>query len=160
MHMDARQPPTDPNPVKNELARVAIRQVMTAPVRELEDRENARAAAALMARHHINHLVVVDGDRRVVGVLSDRDIRAAQPSVLLVTDRDQRDKALSVVRVRDIMAKSPLTVDSHTSVQDAVRLMVKYRVGCLPVVDGHRRPVGILTGIDMLQALLTLVEGA
>jgi CBS domain-containing protein len=58
--------------------------------------------------------------------------------------------------VRDVMATDVVTVDPGDSVSDALRLMIENRVSALPVVDGHNRCVGVLSGTDLLQMALQL----
>ena len=84
-----------------------VADIMTAPVEQVGTDISGESAAALMAQKHINHVVVVDEDGVVAGVLSDRDLRNAQPSTLLVRDPEMRNKALSLLKVGDIMSLAP-----------------------------------------------------
>lgn len=93
----------------------------------------------------IRHLPVVDGGK-VVGILSDRDLRMA------ITGRPD-DTAVS-----DVMTPEPLTVTSGTVVEVAGRLMVEQSVGCVPVVDDGEL-VGILTESDLLRSFVELLAG-
>jgi len=93
------------------------------------------------------HLPVVD-QGRLVGILTDRDIRFATSS-LCPTPRSAGD-AVSVA-----MSSPPLTADPLDPVEDAARIMRENKIGCLPVLDGAEL-VGILTGMDLLDALMIL----
>ena len=93
----------------------------------------------------IRHLPVVDGGK-VVGILSDRDLRMA------ITGRPDE------TAVSDVMTPDPLTVTSGTVVEVAGRLMVEHSVGCVPVVDDGGL-VGILTESDLLRSFVELLAG-
>ncbi len=88
--------------------------------------------------HTIRHLPVLD-DGRVVGILSDRDLRRA------MTGRPDE------TTVADVLTADPVTVGPEDRVEKAARLLVEHDVGCVPVVDGGRL-VGIVTASDLLRA--------
>jgi acetoin utilization protein AcuB len=115
-------------------------------------------AAEQMRGARILHLVVVDESGRVVGVLSDRDIRAAQPSVLLVRDPALRNKALSLLKVKDVMSSSAHTVRPDATIRSALTLMKRHRVGSIPVVDDDGHPVGIVTHGNVVALALELLS--
>ncbi len=112
----------------------------------------------LFHRHHFHHLLVVEG-RRLVGILSDRDLlRNISPFVgHLFTERPQ-DRALLQRRVHQIMTRHPVTITGDTSVAEAAKRMLDAEVSCLPVVDAHEAPMGIVTWKDLLRGLLASRE--
>ena len=109
-------------------------------------------AQTMMAVHGIRHLPVLDG-RRLVGILSDRDIRgvlipqrlgnSAKKSGAFYLPRD--------VMVEEAMSLDPLWVSPGSDIEEAARLLIKNKIGCLPVVDGGK-VVGIITDTDILWA--------
>lgn len=109
-------------------------------------------AQTMMAVHGIRHLPVLDG-RRLVGILSDRDIRGvlipqrlagpAKKSGAFYLPRD--------VTVEEAMSPDPLWVKPGNDIEEAARLLIKNKIGCLPVVDGGK-VVGIITDTDILWA--------
>jgi len=132
---------------------------MSSPVETILRSDGALAAAEKMAARRVRHLVVVDAKGRVAGVVSDRDVRSAQPSVNLVPDAQMRQKALGMLRVEDIMTAHPSTVRDDQPVEEALERLLQQRLGCLPVVDLAGTLVGIVTPGDVTRLALRLVRG-
>ena len=121
--------------------------------------DSIRHARVILEEHRINQLPVT-ADGRVVGIVTDRDLRDAFPSVL---DHRRSRPARSNpspddITIETVMTRSVLTVGSDDRISEAARVMRKGRVGALPVVDGTKL-VGIVTRSDLLDALVTLIEG-
>lgn len=129
------------------LRSVMKRAISVPPETELFD------AAALMSARCIRHLPVVDAAGKVLGILSDRDVRAAlgDPRRFLddPTTRDRTERR----RVGDAMAKVVITVNQNAPLKLAVEHLVHEGIGALPVVDDERRLVGIVSYLDVIQAL-------
>ena len=104
-------------------------------------------AAAIMREGNIRHLPVVEGVR-LVGVVTDRDLRLATSSL------SARPYAPSAP-VREVMSHPVETTHPLDPIEVAARVMRELKIGCLPVLDGSRL-VGIVTGVDILDALLQL----
>ena len=134
------------------------RSIMSTPVETIRQDAGALAAADKMSAKNVLHLVVIDAKGRIVGVISDRDLRSAQPSMLLVPDAAMRRKALGMVRVEDVMTEHPSTIRDDQSIEDALGLILRHRLGCLPVVDRAGELVGIVTGGDVAKLALALVR--
>lgn len=117
---------------------------------------NGYEAAKMMEKEGVRHLVVLDG-ARVAGVLSDRDLRAAQPSMLLVKEGSMRNKALGVLHVAEMMSEAPFIVDEDAPAEVALRAMEQRKIGCVPVVDHQGALVGIVTGMDVVRLALGLL---
>lgn len=96
-------------------------------------------ASALLDAEQIHHLPV-SAKGRLVGIVTDRDLRGAPAGANTVSD---------------VMRDKPVTVPPHASVDEAARLMYHHGIGALPVVD-HGQLVGILTRTDILSAFIDL----
>jgi CBS domain-containing protein len=100
-----------------------------------------------MAMQNVRHVAVVDAERRLVGVVSRGDVLRA---------RGKGEHEL----VRDHMTRRVFTVRPDVPATHAIKIMMDYDVGCVPVVDADTRPVGILVETDFLevarQALLVM----
>ena len=110
-------------------------------------------ASKLMKDHNIRRLPVLDG-KHVVGIVSDRDIRAASPSKATTLDMHELYYLLSEVKVKDIMTSDPVTVYDTDAVDAAALLMENKGIGGLPVVDGSGELVGIITDHDIFRVLV------
>jgi acetoin utilization protein AcuB len=112
-------------------------------------------AVALMNERHIRHMPVLH-EGKLVGVLSDRDVHDALPSVLTLKDPEARKRALFITRVSQVCSKQPTVLDPSTTVLDAIATMRRARFGCCPVVEGDKL-VGILTSGDLINLLERLL---
>jgi acetoin utilization protein AcuB len=121
--------------------------------------DSIRHARRLLEDHRINQLPVLAVER-LVGIVTDRDLRDAFPSVL---DHRRHREAKSnpspdATTVETVMTSNVLTVRPDDSIAEAARVMRKGRIGALPVVEGEHL-VGIITRSDLLDALVALAEG-
>jgi len=126
---------------------VLVNEIMRKPVTVIHPGATLGEAFQIFQSRGFRHLPVMD-EGRLVGVLTDRDLRFATSS-LSSAPRTVDDPVSSAVN-------SPvLTADPLDPVEDAARIMRDRKLGCLPVMDGSEL-VGILTGMDLLDALMTL----
>ncbi len=131
---------------------------MTRKVLTVEPEADIFTAQELMANHKIRHLPVTEPNGRLIGIVTDRDIRSAlpykffkQPSVVAEED------SFSKLKIKDIMTRDPITISPAYTIQDALLVIQDARVGALPVVKED----GILTGIisvrDLLRAFINVL---
>ena len=130
-----------------------IREWMTKDVITVTPDTSMLKASKLMKDHNIRRLPVLDG-KHVVGIVSDRDIRAASPSKATTLDMHELYYLLSEVKVKDIMTSDPVTVYDTDAVDAAALLMENKGIGGLPVVDGSGELVGIITDHDIFRVLV------
>ena len=110
----------------------------------LQARERMREA-------RIRHLVVTE-DARVIGIVTDRDIRLNLPSPATSLSVWEINHLLARLTVREIMSASVIVVDPDRPVAEAARIMTDHKIGALPVVDGTRL-AGIITESDFVRAV-------
>jgi CBS domain-containing protein len=101
-----------------------------------------------MALRRIRHVLVVDGERRLVGLVTRGDLTH------LATGGEPQ-----AVPVGHVMKRQVATVDAGCCTGEAARYMFRTKRGCLPVVDPERRPVGILTEADFLREFMRAGPG-
>ena len=133
-------------------ASLRVRDVMTREVKTVRRNDRISLAEELMRAGRFRHVVVLDDQGRVSGVVSHRDIVYGALAWTLGQGRAAHDKALESFPVKDVMATGVLTVDSETPLGEAATSMRTHQIGCLPVVDADEL-VGILTEADFLYLL-------
>jgi len=139
-----------------------VKSYMTGQPVSIEPEASALAALDLMIEHGIRHLPVVDGSRRVCGVVSFDDLRAALPlsiSLRVPLSVDERH-AVCDLALGEVMTYSPVTIRYDAPLEEAAQQMADRRIGCLPVVDEKGRLDGILSETDLLHALTTALWAA
>ena len=111
--------------------------------------ESLLDATRRMSVHGIRHLPVVDEVDRVVGMLSERDVRTAvgDPERFLLAG------ARVALRVRDAMSSAPVTVTEDRPITDLARIFQDAHLGALPVIDRAEHLVGVVSYVDVLRAL-------
>lgn len=113
-------------------------------------------AKAKMKAEKVHRLPVLDDDRRLVGVISEKDILLAAPSPASTLSTYESNYLLSRLKVKDIMSRNPHTITKETTIEEAVRLMVENDLSCLPVMeDGFL--IGIVSKSDLFKILLELL---
>ena len=112
-----------------------------------------------MSERQVRHAPVVDKDRRVVGMLSDRDIRLALGATLFTEVDGAAAKRIRFLKIREVMARNPIVVHQSVPLREAVSAFLHKSVGALPVVDDDERIVGILSYVDVLRELLDVRAG-
>jgi acetoin utilization protein AcuB len=135
-----------------------VRDFMTTQPKSLSQSASLLDAVLLFRSSHSRHLPVVDG-HRVVGIISERDVQRLSPSLLISNvSSDEYNNVLENTALKQVMIRNPLTVSAETPLQEAAAILKDEKVGCLPVVrDGNL--IGIITVIDMLNALIFILDG-
>jgi acetoin utilization protein AcuB len=113
-------------------------------------------AAKLMKENGFGRLPVVDDDGKLVGIVSDRDIKEASPSKATTLDMHELYYLLSEIKVADIMTKSVIAVGPDDTVEKAAVLMLRHNVGGMPVVDKDGKVVGVITDSDVFKVLVSI----
>jgi acetoin utilization protein AcuB len=131
-----------------------VRSRMTTHVITATPDTTLAAALGLARQHRIRHLPVVE-DGRLVGVVTDRDLRLALPPVW-ATQHDELMTALNERFVGDVMTADVVTVPPATPMEEAARLLCAHRIGCLPVLEDGRL-VGMLTETDVMRSFAELL---
>ena len=128
-----------------------IRDLMSVKVITVDPDMPMLDARQRMADAHIRHLVVTEGSR-VVGMLTDRDIRLNLPSPATTLSVWEINALLAKLTVGEVMSRMVIQVSADRSVADAARLMLDHQIGALPVVEGERL-VGIVTESDFVRVV-------
>ncbi len=127
-----------------------VREWMTKDTITVEPTTSVEAAWRLMQERRIRHLpVVVEG--RLVGIVTDRDLRRVLPSPATSLEIHELRYLLDKLTLAEVMTKDVITTIPFTPIIDAARTLLRNRIGALPVVQGGML-VGILSQTDVLEA--------
>ena len=110
-----------------------------------------------MKRFGIRHLPVISGESHLVGVLSHRALMHAESSSLSADRKTRDEMILQRGTVAHIMTRDPITVPPDATLQAAGKLLLQYKIGCLPVVEDEHQLVGIVTRSDFVKLAMYYV---
>ncbi len=119
----------------------------------MEAFDSIAVARQVMAKHRINQLPVVEGEK-LVGIVTDRDIRDAYPTSMMINRAKEIDRFAESYTVEEVMSYNVMSVRPQTPLVTAVRLLRRHRIGSLPVVEKEKL-VGIITRSDILDFILS-----
>jgi acetoin utilization protein AcuB len=128
-----------------------VRDIMTAQPITVGRETPMLQARQRMFEERIRHLVVVE-DARVVGIVTDRDIRLNLPSPATSLSVWEINFLLARLTVGAVMTSAVLVVEPDRPIAEAARLLIDHKISALPVIEGERL-VGILTESDFVRAL-------
>lgn len=132
-----------------------VRSKMTPDVITASPETSLADALKLTRGNRIRHLPVVK-DGRLVGLVTDRDLRLAMPPVWAQdTNHAELRDALHTRTVDSVMTRDIITTTPTTPIEDAARQLYEHRIGCLPVLEDDEL-VGIITETDVLRAFVEL----
>ena len=134
-----------------------VKQIMTRNPVTVAPQDSLRRAIALMKEGDFRRLPVVEG-QQLVGIVTDRDIRLASNSPIILREMWQDEYLLDNVQVEACMTPDPITVTSDTGIEKVARLMRDRKVGGLPVIRDDKL-VAIVTETDVLNYFIQLLEG-
>ncbi len=118
-------------------------------------------ARQLLTDYHFRHLPVVDEKNRLIGVVSDRDLRSAYPSTVLSdSERDKAFKKVEKVSVAEIMSQNCSCLTLSSTLDDALTVFERDKVGALPVVTDEDEVIGIFSMRDLTAAYKKLFGAA
>lgn len=124
-----------------------VKEKMNPRLITIHSNANLGEARALLEQHRIRHLLVVE-EGKLVGIITDRDIRSAASASLL-----------EKVKVYETMTRKVITVTPETHIQEAAKLLLAHRIGGLPVLKRGELQ-GIITETDLLNALVEIMDHA
>ena len=127
-------------------------EIMTRRVVTVELDDSLATVKQIFDSVRFHHLLVIGSDKKLCGVISDRDLlRAISPYAGTVSE-NARDSATLKKRAHQIMTRSPVTLSPDASVADAIQLFLDHRVSCIPIVDPGFRALGIVSWRDVLRS--------
>ena len=134
-----------------------IDQSMTRRVITIDKEMGIPEAGELMAKNHIRHLPVVESDNKLIGIVTDRDVRSAMPSVALNECSPAEKEKFLKLTVKDIMTADVVSITPLYTLQDALLLMHETTVGAFPVIDENGILKGIISIRDLMRAFVNVL---
>jgi acetoin utilization protein AcuB len=112
-------------------------------------------AQALMKREKIHHLPVLDKDEKLVGIVTEKDLLYASPSVATTLSVFEMTSLLAKLKVEKVMSRDVIAIAEDMPLEEAARIMADRGIGGLPIVRG-KAMVGIITESDLFRIFIEL----
>lgn len=125
-----------------------VSHLMTPSPATIRDTATAVEAAEEMQRLGLRHLPVVDAAGKLVGMLSDRDLRG--PMIGMATHRPPLEPTTPV---ETLMTRKVVTAAPTDDLGRVARQIIEHRIGAMPIVDAEGIPQGIISYVDVLRRL-------
>jgi len=132
-----------------------VKEIMTPKPITIEPQKAVYEALLLMYQHDIRRLPVIE-DGRLVGIISDRDIKQIMGRPILT--REETGKEELNFRVSEVMTHDVIMVEQDADLREAIELMAENKISGLPVVDHDEKLVGVVSSIDVLWYALDLLN--
>jgi acetoin utilization protein AcuB len=131
-----------------------IKDWMTRDPITINEETSMIKAIHIMKKQRFRRLPVVSSQGRLVGMVTDRDLKEASPSKATTLDVHELYYLLAELRVKEIMTRNPISVQENDTVEHAAQVMLEHTISGLPVLDAHDKLVGILTQSDVFRAFM------
>ena len=133
---------------------MAVKDFMTRKVVYISPNTTIAHAADMMREQKLHRLPVIENDQ-LVGLVTEGTIAEASPSKATSLSIYEMNYLLNKTKIKDVMIRKVITVSQYASLEDATYLMLKNKIGILPVVDNHQ-VYGVITDRDVFQAFLEI----
>ncbi len=135
-----------------------VGEIMSRKVESIEATVTITDAYGIMKKLGFRHLPVIEPKtRKLLGLISDRDIKKFMSPFVGSTRETAQDKATLMIEVGKVMVKTVMTATPETEVKKIIDQMLMKKFNAVPVVDADNRLVGMLTTVDMMKLLMTLI---
>lgn len=131
----------------------SVKELMTPCPDTIHVNATLREVLQRMKEDNCRQLPVLDNEQRLVGIITDRDVRLAMNSPLILRERWQDETLLDSLTAESCMTAEPVAVAPDTPAYQAAEMLAAYKFGALPVLDGAEL-VGILSVTDVLRAFV------
>ncbi len=126
-----------------------VSDIMSPEVATVERNDKLSVADSIMQLGRIRHLIVLDDDQRVAGIVTQRDLLHGALAQALGFGTAAAHRVMSTIYIKEAMSSDVISTTPDTPLNDAAKLMIDHKLGCLPVVVEDRL-VGIITETDFV----------
>jgi acetoin utilization protein AcuB len=130
-----------------------VTDLMAGPLITVGHDATVADAWSIMQTRRVHHLPVLDAERRLIGMLTEHDLRLVILERCVREEPGQMASTLAGLRVNEIMTWAVVTVGPDMDVRDAARMMHDRKLGALPVAD-EGRVIGVITATDVIRAVV------
>ncbi|OAG28244.1 CBS and ACT domain-containing protein [Thermodesulfatator autotrophicus] len=130
-----------------------VKEWMTEDPITIEENASIMKAVQMMKEHGMRRLPVVKAGK-LVGIITDRDIREATPSKATALDVHELYYLLSEIKVKDVMTPDPIAITPDVTVEYAAVVMLENCISGLPIIDEEKHVLGIITQTDIFKVLI------
>lgn len=135
-----------------------VKNLMHTSLATLQISDTLDIAEDVMRMGRIRHLPVVNADKRIVGLVTQRDLFKASISSVLGLSRENEHEWIGTIKVKDVMTQEVITVSPETEIVEAVDKLLTAKFSSLPVVDETGVLIGLLTETDCLGCFHDLLK--
>ncbi len=132
-----------------------VKHWMNKQVITIDANDSMHDAIHLLKKHDINMLPVMEKGK-LVGIVTDRDLKRASASDATTLEIHELVYLLSKIKVKEIMTKDPITVPEDYTIEEAAEILLKHKISGVPVVDHYGDIVGIITQNDVFRIIISL----
>ena len=129
---------------------------MTTDLVTVEEDTPMMKASIIMKKKNIRSLPILNKKRKLVGIVSDRDLRDASPSKATSLDVHELNYLISTIKIKDLMTRNLVVVRPDETVEFAAILMLENKISSLPVINDKGSLVGIITQTDIFRVLINI----
>ncbi len=132
-----------------------VKNWMTTKVVFVDVNDSMQQAMKLLKEHDIRMLPVLQKGK-LVGIVTDRDLKRASASDATVLEIHELLYLVSKIKIKEIMTKNPVTVPPDFTVEETAEVLLKHKISGAPVVDSAGQVVGTITQTDLFRVLISL----
>jgi acetoin utilization protein AcuB len=132
-----------------------VKNWMSKKVVSIDVNDSMQDAMQLLKEHGIRMLPVMKKNR-LVGIVTDRDLKKASASDATTLEIHELLYLLTKIKVKDIMTKDPITVPPDYTVEETARVLLENKISGAPVVDQNGKAIGTITQTDLFRVLISL----
>lgn len=132
-----------------------VKNWMSKKVVTIDENDSMQDAINLIKLHKINMLPVMKKEK-LVGIVTDRDLKKASASDATTLDVHELLYLISKIKIKDIMSKKPVTVPFDFTIEETASMLLENNISGAPVVDNNNHLVGVITQADIFKVIISL----
>lgn len=132
-----------------------VKYWMSKPAISIDEEASMNDAVKLLKSHNIKMLPVMKKGK-LVGIITDRDLKRASASDATSLEIHELLYLLSNIKVKNIMTKDPVTVPPDYTIEETAEVLLKHKISGVPVVDDYGTVVGVMTQNDLFRIIISL----